>query len=784
MQIRKIFPMVGILLFSLLQYETATSQQSQNQTFGQTFVADTLDAMDYNIFLSEIDFNARTIKATTTVHLVPKMEINRITLELKSLTVDSVFVEGTRIVNFWQANELLHIPATTTYFPVDTVEVVVYYGGQPFHEGWGGFHFSGDYAFNLGVGFESNPHNLGKAWFPCVDDFQDRATYDVSVRLPNDLTAICGGLLQNVEDEGNGNSIWHWNIAQTIPTYLASVVVGDYALIADTFQGQQAQLPITIYTRPIDSARVAGTFLHLKEILTIYENRFGPYPFDRVGYAGTAIGAMEHVTNIAFPHASITGTLSSEWLLAHELSHMWFGNKVTCAEAGDMWLNEGWATFCHMFFKHDLYNPDIYRQEMNDKHFDVLKNAHITDGSYLALTGVPTEYTYGTTVYDKGATVVHTLMNYLGEEVFFAAVKAYLQEFAYHHAGNDDMRDFLGEYTGVDMTGFFENWVSTPGTPHYSIDSMQVVPDGDQFQAKVFLKQKHKGYDFIGTGNIVEVTFIGAEWQSFTDTVHLDGASGSSVKMPGFEPVVVFCDYFDKTADATSDQTIVIRETGEVSFPKPGFRLYVDAIGDSALFRLTHHWAAPDSLKTPVPGLRLSPYRYWQVAGIFPDNISLHGRFFYNNSQTLDASLILSEQDSVVILYRPDASADWQTVPQSREGLWSIGYIYVDSLAVGEYTLAVWDKTLVGINENKKPTIQEKLLVFPNPADDMINVFAKELSNSTITICDSSGRTTITMDLTQPINQLEVSGWKRGIYMINLLDKEGKVMEIKKVILK
>lgn len=776
--------MVGILLISFLHNQTATSQQSQDQTFGHSIVADTLDALDYHIFLSEIDFNAKTIKATTTIHLVPMIEINRITLELKALIIDSVFVEGIRIVNFWQANELLHIPTQVNYLPADTVEVVVYYGGQPFHEAWGGFHFSGNYAFNLGVGFESDPHNLGKAWFPCVDDFQDRATYDVSVRLPNNLEAICGGLLQSVVDEGNGNSIWHWNIAQPIPTYLASVVVGDYAIVADTFQGQQANIPISIYCRPADTSRVAGTFLHLKEILAIYENRFGPYPFDRVGYAGTAIGAMEHVTNIAFPHASITGTLSSEWLLAHELSHMWFGNKVTCAVAGDMWLNEGWATYCHMFFKHDLYNPDIYRQEMNDNHFDVLKNAHITDGSYLALTDVPTEYTYGTTVYDKGATVVHTLMNYLGEDVFFEAIQAYLQQFAYHHAGNDDMRDFLSEHTGIDLTGFFENWVSTPGTPHYSIDSMQVSQVGNQYESTVYLKQKHKGYDFIGNGNIFEITFFGADWQSFTDTVHLDGVSGSSVKTIDFEPVVAFCDYFDKTADATTDQTIVIHETGEVSFPKPGFRLYVDAIGDSALFRMTHHWAAPDSLKTPVQGLRLSPYRYWQVAGIIPETTSLRGRFFYSNSQALDASLILSEQDSVVVLYRPDAAADWQAVPQSREGLWSIGYVYVENLPVGEYTLAVWDKTIVGLSENKMPAVQEKLLIFPNPADDMMNVFTKELSGSTITICDSSGRTTLTLNLSKSFNQLEVSDWKRGIYMISLLDSEGNIMDRKKVILK
>lgn len=770
-----------ILTCFLCQAQFAFTQPHQVQQ--KSLVADTIHAFHYDIFLTNINFTAKSIRAQTTVQLIPKMELNRITLELKYLTVDSVFVDGNKTLGFWQANDLLHIPAVN-FTPADTIEVTVFYGGIPFHEAWGGFHFSGNYAFNLGVGFESNPHNLGKTWFPCVDDFQDRATYNVAVRLPNNLTAICGGLLQYIENEGDGNSIWHWNIAQTIPTYLASVVVGDYAMIADTFQGQQADIPISIYCRPVDSVKVAGTFLHLKEILTIYENRFGPYPFDRIGYSGTAIGAMEHITNVAFPNGSFTGNLSSEWLYAHELSHMWFGNKVTCATAGDMWLNEGWATYCHYYFKHDLYNPATYRQEMNDNHFDVLKNAHITDGSYLALTNVPTEYTYGTTVYDKGATVVHTLMNYLGEDLFFAGVKAYLDQFAYSHASSNDLRDILSNYSGVDLNGFFENWVSTPGTPHYSIDSMQVVPSGNQFQTTVFLKQKHKGYDFIGTGNVFEISFVGENWQKVTDTVHLDGAHGSSIKLLDFEPVVAFCDYFDKAADATTDQDMVIRETGETAFTKQNFRLYVDAIQDSALLRVTHHWVAPDSLKMPVPELRLSPYRHWEFTGILPENIAMHGRFFYSNIQSLDGSLILSEQDSVVILYRSNASADWQEVPQTHEGLWSIGYIYVESLPLGQYTLAVWDKNLVAIHDQKVNLSEEKMLVFPNPADDVINVYATAKTQSEITICDSAGRTTLKMNLNKGLNGLDVSNWNRGIYIISRIDADGKMIESKKIILK
>ncbi|MFZ4463858.1 MAG: M1 family aminopeptidase [Bacteroidales bacterium] len=771
---------LGILL---IPTQLVFLQKTHCQSFEKSAVADTLDVLHYSIFLTDINFATQSIQGVSIARLCPKIALSNFTLELKALVVDSVYVDGVKQTGFWQENDFLHIQTGQNYLPEDTVEIQTWYGGQPFHEDWGGFHFSANYAFNLGVGFESDPHNLGKAWFPCVDDFQDRATYSVSVKLPEEMTAICGGLLDSVTDEGNGNKIWHWNYIHAIPTYLASVVVGDYALNSDTFHGQQADVPITIYTKPADSAKVAVSFQHLKQILQNFENRFGPYPFERVGYTGTSIGAMEHVSNIAYPNHTITPNLTYEYLQAHELSHMWFGNMVTCASAGDMWLNEGWGTFCQYFFKYDLYNPEIYRLEMNENHYDILKEAHLTDGSYLALVNVPTEYTYGTTVYDKGATVVHTIMNYLGQDVFFPAVRAYLEQFAYNDASTYDLRDFLSNYTGVNMNGFFENWIETQGTPHYSIDSMHITPNGNQFNVELSLRQKHKGVAFTGTGNIFEVTFYGANWQSFTDTVHLDGATGNSTKTIDFEPVVVFCDVNDKTLDATTDKTVVLKETGELVFPQHSFKLFVDAIQDSALLRVTHHWAAPDSLKTALDGLRLSPYRHWEIRGILPEGLAMRGRFFYSNGPTLDNTLILSEQDSVVLLYRPNPAADWQEIPQTHEGLWSIGYIYVNDLQLGQYTLAVWDKTITGITE--KPTNVEKgsLIVFPNPAKDELNIGITDFQNISLQISDTSGRVIIVFKPTEEISKIDVSNWKKGVYTLILLTDDGTVLSQKTIIL-
>ncbi len=133
--------------------------------------------------------------------------------------------------------------------------------------------------------------------------------------------------------------------------------------------------------------------------------------------------SIEHATNVAYPSFAIDGQLTYEDLYTHELSHMWFGDMVTCESAEDMWLNEGWATFCAMYYTSSVYSEEEYRSQMRHHHKEVLRMTHFTDGDYLALYGISHEYTYGSTVYDKGATVVQSLRGYLGDDVFFPAVR-------------------------------------------------------------------------------------------------------------------------------------------------------------------------------------------------------------------------------------------------------------------------------------------------------------------------------------------------------------------------
>ncbi|MBW6491240.1 MAG: T9SS type A sorting domain-containing protein [Lentimicrobium sp.] len=727
-----IFITLTFILASWLQAD------AQKQTTG--FLSDTIDVVHYNLQLDLTGISSQYIKGTAEIRLTtPLQNISHIPLNLIQLQVDSVLSESNSHLIYYHEGDLLRITAPSTFSEGDTVIIKVYYQGTPFHESWGGFHFYNPWAFNLGVGFQSIPHNLGKSWFPCIDDFTDRAFYDYHIRVNTGDVAVCGGLLQSVSTMCDETIEFWWKSDRSIPTYLASVAAGPYAMITDTYTGLEAEIPVTWFVRPQDTLKVAGSFLNLNAITSIFENSFGPYPFQRIGFTGTNLGAMEHAENIAYPHGSINGNLSNEWLYAHELSHMWFGNMVTCASDADMWLNEGWARWCETLYREHLYGIVAARNNMRTLKREVLRYAHISEGGYLPLSPMPQNLTYGTHVYDKGGMVTHGLRGYLGDSLFFDGIKAYLEAFAWKSASSIQMRNFLTQYTGTDLQGFFDFHVFGPGYNHVAIDSFSTMPQKNGFEVEVFVKQKLKGAEIPAVNCRTELAFMNSSREIETRTIDFSGFTGSEIFNLASEPELIMVDPFGKFNGATTTDTKTLKSTGIFDFTDTYFKMEVTEIADSAFLHVAHNWVHPDSLAVPLYGLTLSDYRYWIINGILPSGFKATGRFTYNRANYLDHTLISGSTDSLVILYRPNASHDWQPVPFTKTGVWVAGTIYVPDLQPGEYTLAVWDEEVVKSRYNKLPS-GEMMQVFPNPCKDWVDVSFSNHSGGTIFIMDTSGK--------------------------------------------
>jgi aminopeptidase N len=744
---------------------------------------DTIHAIHYVIDLQEVNMANQTIDANSTITLTPLVDnLTVLQLQLMDLTVDSIYVDQQIVSGFTHDNEILHIPLATPVSVGDTLIVQVFYHGEPFHEDWGGFHYSGDYAFNLGVGISWIPHNLGKTWFPCIDDFTDRATYEVMATVPENMTAVAGGELLEVSNNGNGTRTFHWYLDNPIPTYLASVAIGDYTLVEDTYAGVERDIPITYYVLQNDSILVSGSFSRIHEITALYEEKFGPYDWHRIGYVGTALGAMEHATNIAYPHFCINGNNGYEDLYAHELSHMWFGDKVTCDKAEEMWINEGWATFCQHYYVEILDGEQAFKNNMRSMHAAVLKSCHNQENGYHPLNYIPQEYTYGTSAYDKGATVVQALRAYLGDDVFFSACESYLEDLAYTSVSSYDMEANFTANTGIDMSGFFNNWVYHGGTPHYSIDSFNYIPSGSNYDVTVYLKQRRHGPAFVGNGNRIGFNVTDANWVDYPGIAQFDGPTGSATITIPEEPAEVFLDLYSDYMDATIDITETIVEPGEYSFSNTQFSMEIIELSDPAFIQVTHNFAPPDTFSTPVPDLRLSDYRYWTIKGVLPETFTATGRFSYNRSG-FDNTLILNQTDSLVIFYREDAGMEWQPVEFTSVGPWTIGYLYVENMQMGDYTLGVYDLSVGTEEAGIEKESDDDMTIFPNPSKDIFNIKIENEQAEQLIIYTLEGKVVRDFFLADSTSlQWNPANLPYGTYVAVLKQLNGKIISTKKIV--
>ena len=768
-------------------------------------ISDTINVLHYDINLDIVYLSKRSISGFAKVTLTPKINnVNAISLDLLKLNIDSVVVDND-LINYFSYNDtLLVIPLIHPIDTGDTALITVYYHGEPSGDpsGWGGFYFTSDSAFawNLGVGFGADPHNYGRVWFPCLDDFIDRASYDFRIKVKGDKVAVCCGSLMSVTDNGDNTKTFHWRLHSTAPTYLVGMAIGDYIAIQDTFYGIKAVVPTSIYVRASDTANAKGSFLNLNNILSQFEYYLGPYRWERVGYVGIPFngGAMEHTTNIAYPFFAINGSLSYEALLAHELSHQWFGNLVTCATAEDMWINEGWASYCEALYQEGLYGKAFYRNYVRNNHKSVLQFTHIKDNGYRALYGVPHNYTYGSTSYDKGASVVHTLRGHLGDSLFFATVKDNLIQNAFDTISSAGLRDFMIASSGVDMTGFYDTWVFSPGFPHFSIDSFNAVQNGNEYDVGVYMKQKYKGGAGFATSNRIEITFMNDAWDQHTETMEFSKQYGyQSFNVP-FEPDLAMVDLFERIGDATTDHYEVISGLGNFNFPETYCQIDVNNISDSAFLRIEHNWVVPDPMKNPNPDIvRLSDYRYWKVDGIFPAGFVAKAKFYYNRTTSMvdgyldntllpNISPINPSIDSLLLLYRKDAADDWEITKFTRSGSLTKGYLICDTVKRGEYTFAVGTPVITSIEDEETDDKKRIMEVYPNPSKNIFNVNIDLDEESVLRIYGTEGQLFDSINIAPHTGKIVIEprrhNMPNGTYFLQLLNSKDQVIAREKVV--
>lgn len=772
--------------------------QKKSSSFNSSFanIGDTIHIEHYAITIDTINYSSKTIQANTALTVRSKQNgVNNISLWLLKMQVDSV-TSGNQNLGFSYNDTLLRIIPGIPLNLNDTAEITVYYQGAPQGDpsGWGGFYFNGNYAFNLGVGFDADPHVFGRVWFPCIDEFTDKATYDFFITTPFTYKAFCNGILQSETDNGNNTKTWHWKMSQPIPTYLACVAVAPFYTMYRNYSG----IPVEFGILAADSIATINTYANLDTCISAFINAWGSYPFDKIGYVMTPVtyGGMEHASSIHLSKVFVNGTKTYETLWAHELSHMWWGDKVTCDKQEEMWLNEGWATYNEHLFTEAVYGEDAYKNSFRKDHREVLQFAHIEDGNYWAMNNIPHAYTYaGLSVYTKGALVAHTLRKYMGDEKFFEGCKNYMSSFAYGNANSGDLRDALSASSGIDMSDFFAGWVFTPGFPQFSIDSAVIVPNGNAFDVMVFTRQKQKGNTSLYKMN-VEVNFT--DGVNDTDIVFfMDNYTNTfSLNLP-FNPIWISIDRNEKMMDAVTDYEKIISAAGISTFPETNVSLNVQDTGaGNSIVRIEHNWVTPDFFKDTSVLIRLSDYHYWKVDGIFASGFHSKATFTYDGSANastgyIDNTLITANEDSLIILYREGPRGDWKIVNGYTHNKGAAtdkkGNFVIDTLKRGEYVFGKYDYSISG---NYSPADSEirALNIFPNPSTGICRILFSDFSGrfSKLTISDVMGK----MIYTTPVfSHQQFIDWDThplpaGIYYVSIFAEKEMVNTERVVIIK
>jgi aminopeptidase N len=286
----------------------------------------------------EVDPAVRYIRGIVTLYYTITSATNNISLDLmNTLNTDSVKQRNNALENIHN-NNVLQINFSDNISAGTQDSVTIFYNGIPANTGFGSFVQSTHSTVPI-IWTLSEPYG-SRDWWPCKNGLDDKAdSIDIIIIHPSQYKAASNGLLQSETLSGT-NIITHWKHKYPIATYLVCLAVTNYVVFNNNVQLGNTTLPMQTFCYPESLALFQEKTPLALDALQLFHNTFGQYPFIKEKYGHVQFGlggGQEHQTStfIVTPNES---------LMAHELAHQWFGNKVTCSSWQDIWLNEGFAT--------------------------------------------------------------------------------------------------------------------------------------------------------------------------------------------------------------------------------------------------------------------------------------------------------------------------------------------------------------------------------------------------------------------------------------------------------
>ncbi|MGI5459697.1 M1 family metallopeptidase [Streptomyces sp. CA-249302] len=375
------------------------------------------------------------------------------------LDVGEVRVNGAKASFASSGQHELVVTPKTPLAKGTAITVVVRYSGVPSSKSAYGFntwHRTPDGAV------AADEPEAAWWWFPSNDHPLDKATYDVSVAVPDGTQVISNGLLQSTSSQ-LGWTRYNWRENKPQATYLATLAVGKFDITRSTSEGGVPV--INAYSRDLgdNDGAARASVERTGELVDWLSGYFGPYPFSAAGgyVPNTTTGyALETQTRVYYSQRQFANGANAS-VVVHELAHQWYGDSVSLKGWKDIWINEGFARYAQWLWSE--HEGEGTAQELAD----YVYASHPADDAFWTVEpGDPgPDDQFDIAVYDRGALAVQALRNAVGGDTFFAILKGWPQEHAYGNASVADFEAYAERVSGRSLSSLFDAWLFQPSKP-------------------------------------------------------------------------------------------------------------------------------------------------------------------------------------------------------------------------------------------------------------------------------------------------------------------------------
>jgi aminopeptidase N len=398
------------------------------------------------------------LSGSTTISAKATQDLSKFNLDFL-LKVSSVRVNN-KVAGFTQqGGELVIDPKGALHKGSDLTVVVTYSDTPSKVQGPGGFTAWKRTATGA---LAIDEPDIAPWWYPSNNHPTDKATFDVSVAVPDGTEVVSNGLFKGTTKQINGWTRWNWRSLKPQNTYATYVVIGQFEVRNSTTPSGQPY--ITAYAEGLGEYEGAAkaSVERTAEIIEFEENYFGPYPFEAQGGVVTpGVGfALENQTRPVYDQAFWRRGLNT-YVVAHENAHQWFGDSVSVHGWKDIWLNEGFASYAEWLWSEHLGEGTA--QENSDF---VYASYPADDPFWQVLPGDPGPANqFDNAVYDRGALTLHALRTTVGDDAFFKILKTWVQQ---HEYSDGSIEQFIGlseKISGKPLHELFQTWLFTKGKP-------------------------------------------------------------------------------------------------------------------------------------------------------------------------------------------------------------------------------------------------------------------------------------------------------------------------------